>query len=48
MFEICSLVSPHQDTPLHMAADSGRTDAIQYLIDKGAGINIKNEDGVSE
>ena len=48
MFEICSLLSPHQDTPLHMAARSGDTDTVQCLIEKGAGINIKNYDGVSE
>ena len=48
MFEICSLLSPHQDTPLHMAALSGHTETVQYLVGKGAGINIRNEDGVSE
>ena len=48
MFEICSLLSPHQDTPLHMAAEGGHTDTVQCLIDKGAGINIKNDGGVSE
>ena len=48
MFKICSLLSPHQDTPLHMAADRGHTDTLQYLVGKGAGINIRNEDGVSE
>ena len=48
MFKICSLLSPHQNTPLHMAADNRHTDVVQCLIDKGAGINIRNEDGVSE
>ena len=48
MFKICSLLSPHQDTPLHVAAEGGHTDSVQYLIDKGAGINIKNKTEVSE
>ena len=48
MFKICSLLSPHQDTPLHMAAEGGHTDSVQYLIDKGGEINIKNKRGVSE
>ena len=48
MFKICSLLSPHQDTPLHMAAKGGHTDSVQYLIDKGAEINVKKNDGVSE
>jgi len=48
MFEICSLLSPHQDTPLHLAAFDGHTDIVQCLIGKGAGINIKDNDGVSE
>ena len=48
MFEICSLLSPYQDTPLHMAAHNGHTDTLQYLIDQGAGINVKNNHGVSE
>ena len=48
MFKICSLLSPHQGTPLHVAAEGGHTDSVQYLIDKGAGINVKNNYGVSE
>ena len=48
MFKICSLLSPHQDTPLHMAARNGHTDTVKCLIDKGAGINITDERGVSE
>ena len=31
-----------------MAACSGHADTVQCLIDKGAGINIENTDGVSE
>ena len=48
MFGICSLLSPHQDTPLHAAALNGHTNTAHYLIDNGAGINIKNNSGVSE
>ena len=47
MFKICSLLSPHQDTPLHMAAQNGHTDTVKCLIDKGAVINVKNNYGVS-
>ena len=39
---------PHQDTPLHLAANRGHIDTVQCLIDKGAGINITDDDGVSE
>ena len=48
MFKICSLLSPHQHTPLHKAAEGGHTETIQCLIDKGAGINVKNVYGVSD
>ena len=48
MFEICSPVSPYQDTPLHLATRGGHTDTVHYLSDKGAGINITNNIGVSE
>ena len=34
--------------PLHLAASCGHIDTVQYLIDSGAGINIKNRFGVSE
>ena len=48
MFEICSLLSPHQYTPLHQAAVSGHTETVQYLVANGAEINIRNKNGVSE
>ena len=38
-------VSPHQRTPLHLAAGEGTT---HILIEKGADINIKDSDGVRE
>ena len=47
MFKICSLLSPHQYTPLHVAALRGHTDSVQYLLGKGAEI-VKNNKGVSE
>ena len=46
VFEICSLLSPHQWTPLHWAAFYGHTDTVHYLTEKGANINIKDDDGV--
>ena len=33
-------------TPLHWAAGQGHVDTVQYLIDKGADINIKDVDEV--
>ena len=38
----------HQGTPLLVAAESGNVDTVSYLGDKGADINIKDGDGVSE
>ena len=36
-------------TPLHVAAEKGESlDIVKYLIDKGADINIKDDNGVSE
>ena len=31
-----------------MAAQSGHADMVRYLSDKGANVNIKDNDGVSE
>jgi len=42
------ILSLHQATPLHVAAESGNVDTVSYLGDKGADINIKDGDGVSE
>ena len=37
----------HQQTPLHLAAEKGRFEnTLKYLVDKGAGINIKDNQGV--
>ena len=36
-------------TPLHVVAEKGdRLDVVKYLLDKGADINIKDYNGVSE
>ena len=35
--------SPHQYTPLHLAAEGGHVDTVRYLVDKGADLNIKND-----
>ena len=36
-------------TPLHMAAEKGdRLDIVEYLLHKGADINIRDSNGVSE
>ena len=39
----------HQLTPIHIAAGEGRCeDTLKYLVDKGADINIKSNNGVNE
>ena len=35
-------------TPLHVAAERGRFNIIEPLVDKGANINIEDDDGVNE
>ena len=39
---------PHQVTPLHYAAAEGHVDTQQYLVEAGADIHSKDDDGVSE
>jgi len=41
-------VSFSQWTPLHAAAWSAKVDAVIYLVEKGANVNVKDNDGVSE
>ena len=41
-------VSPHQWTPLHLAATSGHVDIARLLVDKGADISSKDTGGVSK
>ena len=42
-------VSLHQMSPLHVAAEKGECrEIVEYLIDKGTDINIKDYNGVSE
>ena len=33
-------------TPLHLAVESGHIKKVVYLFDKGADINIQDDDGV--
>ena len=35
--------SPHQETPLFMAACHGHVDIVRYLGEQGADINVKND-----
>ena len=39
---------PHQMTRLLSEAHEGRLDEVRYLVEQGADINIKDENGVSE
>ena len=34
-------------TPLHLAAESGHVNIVNYLCDEGAAINIQDNDGVN-
>ena len=38
----------YQQTPLHVAASKGRDYMVEYLVEKGADMNIKDKNGVSE
>ena len=37
----------HQQTPLHFAAREGHTATVEYLVEKGADINIRDNYEVS-
>ncbi len=39
--------SPNKTTPLMMAARAGRREAVQYLLDEGADLSLKNEVGLN-
>ena len=41
-------VSPGQRTPLHWAANEGEEGTAQFLVEKGADINVKHNGGVRE
>ena len=43
-----NVISLHQWTPLHVAAYRDTVDAVAFLVDKGADINIKDKCDVSE
>ena len=39
--------SLRQITPLHVAAERGHTRIVEYLVDKGAHIDIQDKNGVN-
>ena len=39
--------SPNKTTPLMMAARAGRREAVQYLLDEGADLSLKNDAGLN-
>jgi len=41
-------LSLHQRTPLHEAAQCHHKEVEEYLVDHGADVNMKDNDGVSE
>lgn len=44
----CLFISLHQRTPLQWAVIEGHMDIVKSLIVKGADINIKDKNGVSD
>ena len=42
------VLSPHQVTPLHWAADKGHVNTVKCLVERGAEVNSKDGVGVSE
>ena len=42
------VLSPHQTFPLHWAADGDHADTVKFLIEKGADVNCKDNEEVSE
>ena len=36
----------HQKTPLHIAVESGNDATVKFFVDKGADVNIKDNEGV--
>ena len=37
------VLSPHQMSPLHWAADGGHVNTVKFLIEKGADVNFKDD-----
>ena len=40
-------ISLNQMTPLHVAVERARTEIVKYLVDRGADITIKDDNGVN-
>ena len=45
---IFKIVSPHQRTTLHLAAQEGRFERVKDLVERGADVNVRDVDGVSD
>ena len=45
---IICVLSPPQMSPLHWAAGSGHMNIVKTLIEKGANLHSKDDEGVSE
>ena len=43
---LLNFFSVHQMTPLHLAAEQGRSHVVKFLTEKGANVDIKNIKGV--
>ena len=45
-YSLFSFLSLYQITPLHLAAESGNIKILNHLVDKGADVNIQEDNGV--
>jgi len=41
------IIKPLQNTPLHIAAESGSVEIAKLLLDAGGDVNVKNNDGIT-
>jgi hypothetical protein len=44
---VCWVYMCWQDTALHLAAQGGRREVVDFLVSEGASLAAQNEDGVS-
>ena len=38
-------INSHGNTPLHLASSSGHIEVVEFIVEKGCDVNVKNYDG---